>query len=494
MRSHLLSCLAAAAVACVLPAVAGAATLDADGSGNLTFGLPGDANGLIVDTSACEGLGFGTCIHLSELSGELIQISAAAQAYCDHTPGSPGDTAECAVPPQLTANLGAGDDVFRADTTVGSRLVVNGGDGNDQIKGGAGNDSLHGQAGNDAVAGRGGNDTIDGGDGIDIIESQVDSETPDRGTTPFNSPTTGADSLGADTLIGGPGRDNLSYSPIEPLPGGIAISLDGRANDGHGGGDNVGSDIEVIHGSPGDDTIVGDEARNELDGREGNDTVSGRGGDDLVTGYNGNDRLYGEAGADTVYGYSDDDTVDGGPGRDQIDGDAPPGLITVRVGNDTLLAADGELDGVRCGLGADIATVDAGDVTDGCEQLDVRGTGSSSGANGGGGGAGPGVAAWSVETIGRLRLRTALRKGIRLKLQCAGRCRVTISLTYRRRVVARGRHALPRAGSKTVQLKFTRQGRKRLRRVKSARLVLRVTVTDAAGATDRRSAGLVVTR
>ena len=61
--------------------------------------------------------------------------------------------------------------------------------------------------------------------------------------------------MGADTYVGGPGADALW---LTAHPGGIAITLDGSANDGNQGeGDNVGADIEEIQGTNGNDVFTG---------------------------------------------------------------------------------------------------------------------------------------------------------------------------------------------------------------------------------------------
>ena len=54
---------------------------------------------------------------------------------------------------------------------------------------------------------------------------------------------------GADGLQGGGGADDVGYGKRNA---GIAVSLDGVANDGEAGeGDNVGTDVETVSGGSG---------------------------------------------------------------------------------------------------------------------------------------------------------------------------------------------------------------------------------------------------
>jgi N-acetylglucosamine-6-sulfatase len=104
--------------------------------------------------------------------------------------------------------------------------------------------------------------------------------------------------------------------------------------------------------------IAGNERANLLRGtvyydnicaNAGSDRIEARSGDDLIAAGRGNDLVYGEGGNDRIYG---------GLGLDRIYGG---------IGRDVVYAADGRRDIVRCGDGLDIATVDRGDITSGCE-------------------------------------------------------------------------------------------------------------------------------
>jgi Ca2+-binding RTX toxin-like protein len=91
---------------------------------------------------------------------------------------------------RVTVDGGAGNDVINGagQLNAATRLILQGGVGNDTITGGAGNDTLSGSDGADNMSGGAGADTLDGGNANDNLN--------------------GGD--GGDTLIGGDGNDNLS--------------------------------------------------------------------------------------------------------------------------------------------------------------------------------------------------------------------------------------------------------------------------------------------
>ena len=92
-----------------------------------------------------------------------------------------------------------------------------------------------------------GNDTMTGGSGQDTFVS---------GT-------------GADVLKGGIGYDTADYS-ARTAP--LTVSLDGVANDGEAGeGDNVQTDVEVVTGGAGGDTLDGGLGADDLYGGAGNE-------------------------------------------------------------------------------------------------------------------------------------------------------------------------------------------------------------------------------
>src|SRR5689334_7301242 len=201
----------------------------------------------------------------------------------------------------LTANGTAGNDDLRVDLASNGKLsvtlngvsqgqfdpaavssiVLNGLDGDDQLRVGSNvrGARLNGGNGNDALTGGTGNDTLDGGAGNDVLDGKQ----------------------GADVYIGGLGFDNADYR-FETAN--LVLSLDGVANEqgGNAQGDNLGTDVERIISGSGSDRITGSNADNPITGRDGNDTIFGLGGNDSLDGDAGNDSLDGGAGNDVLTG------------------------------------------------------------------------------------------------------------------------------------------------------------------------------------------------
>ena len=75
---------------------------------------------------------------------------------------------------RVIARLGAGDDTFAARRSMRTRMTIDGGAGNDDLRGGAGADRIDGGAGDDRIRGGDGADTLVGGAGRDVIHA-VDS-------------------------------------------------------------------------------------------------------------------------------------------------------------------------------------------------------------------------------------------------------------------------------------------------------------------------------
>jgi hypothetical protein len=364
-------------------------------------------------------------------------------------------------------STGGGDD----NVTGGSAAdVIHGGEGADRLIGGPGNDEVFGDGGPDRPGGGAGDDLVDGGEGDDLLErTGTPSITNDKGE-------------GADRYVGGPGTDQLV---LDAHAAGMAISIDGQANDGAAGeGDNVGADIESILGSPVGDVFQGGPAADNFNGGGGNDEIHGNAGDDLLNGGSGDDKLFGEAGADKVEGSNGSDTVDGGPGQDGIFGDTAACSVFCAFDADVIFARDGERDVVDCGGGADQATVDEVDVVAYCSTV-LRAAG-----GGGGGGAPPPpppAAAATLTTTGAARIRT----GVPLAVTCPASCRFSVSLTVSARTARRHRLASTRlgtasgtllqAGRKATRLRLSAKARRRLRRARSVSGTLRLKATDAAG-------------
>ena len=205
--------------------------------------------------------------------------------------GSGGDdslTIDPGVPASISASI-QGD--------VGSDLVVGGpGDDNltgapadtprphDVVLGGAGDDALtsgvelHGGPGSDLlIASVCAGQDVDGGGGIDSVSFARQLYLP-----------------GVEAEIGGiAGLAPVTHGK-HPTPGGCPTEFSLLPT-------YIRNSIESIEGSPKDDVLIGNAARNILLGRGGDDRVLGQGGDDFLVGGTGRDELLGGPGPDRLY-------------------------------------------------------------------------------------------------------------------------------------------------------------------------------------------------
>ena len=219
----------------------------------------------------------------------------------------------------------ANDGLGAVTDNVAGFEILRGGSGADTLTGGGGVKELQGAEGVDTLNGGGDGETLLGGDGNDVLNAGGGDDLLDGGT-------------GKDVLNGGEGVDFANYAARF---NGVAVTLDGLANDGETGeADNV--QTEGVYGG------------------EGDDTLTGAGGADLLRGGNGNDRIDGAAG---------DDALDGGPGRD---------TLISGTGSDALDAADGEADTLTCDTRTGKSVLaDAGvDALDSCADPATLGSGS----------------------------------------------------------------------------------------------------------------------
>ena len=285
-------------------------------------------------------------------------------------------------------DLRDGDDFAVVGANVAPTTML-GGDDDDNLTSDNGADAMLGGEGDDVLDdsgdGAGGADTIDGGGGADQLFL----------------------GRGNDTVNGGAGADTVELGSDDDT-----VRLDDLANDGQGAeAKNLHSDLEVVDGGGGGDTLFGNGAANTLLGGAGNDVIDGGAGDDTLEGDGGADDLAGGQGSDTVSypeaaaqritldGVRDDgaagedntradienvaagpgndvvvgnasaNALDGGPGDDRLDGGAGVDAFLGGTGADTILARDGLREGVDCGADADGGEADTIDELAGCEAV-----------------------------------------------------------------------------------------------------------------------------
>ena len=194
------------------------------------------------------------------VSGDSYVFDEAARSV-SADPGctaNPDGTASCPVSGTVVISVALGDEDDRlVASSIGARVLVNGGPGADTATTGTGDDTFDGE---------GGRDTFDGGPGDDVLQGGVD----------------------ADTLTGGAGFDLVDYSDrlaAEP----VTVTLDDQANDGEPGENDAITTVEDITGGGGDDRLTGDAFYNVLTGTGGNDTIDPAGGEDVASGESGDD-------------------------------------------------------------------------------------------------------------------------------------------------------------------------------------------------------------
>jgi Ca2+-binding RTX toxin-like protein len=204
-----------------------------------------------------------------------------------------------------------GDDGARNEhDTIGTDVeVLSGGDGADRLVGTNRADVLVGARGNDTLIGGGGNDVLAGEQGRDHLNGGAGNDTLAGDDAAYGTPV-------ADVLIGGSGRDKVSYSDYTKP---VTVDLDGAARDDGQAGehDTVGADVEDLDGGAGSDRLTGNAAANTIYPGGGNNIVHGGPGNDIIEGGDGRDRFYGEAGDDELSGQDDGqsdfaDLLDGG--------------------------------------------------------------------------------------------------------------------------------------------------------------------------------------
>jgi Ca2+-binding RTX toxin-like protein len=262
-----------------------------------------------------------------------------------------GGTASCAdsVVDDVVVNAGAGNDTL-SDTRGGAggdTDTLNGGADNDTLtqnsfccstfmNGGSGDDILN--AGTGAfgyTAGGGeGNDTFNGSSqDSDSFIAEPGSDTYHGGTRTPSGPFDIVDDPATYQLYSA--DDFINYGPRTDA---LNVSLDDQPNDGSAGeGDNVGSDVEVVFGGTGNDTLTAGGSAVRLYGDSGDDALVGGPSDDLLNGGEGNDNLAGNAGNDYINDgdftesiqdpgdppqpAAGNDRLDGGAGNDDLDAD-----------------------------------------------------------------------------------------------------------------------------------------------------------------------------
>jgi Ca2+-binding RTX toxin-like protein len=269
-------------------------------------------------------------------------------------------------PAGINASLRTGRATGHGTDVLRNLEQLLGGPFDDRLIGDNAGNTLPGNGGNDTVLAKGGDDFVSGGDGD-------------------------------DTIKGGQGFDFLDHyfiiADFGQGPGPVTVDL--VAGTVTGQGSDLISNIEGANGTPGNDTLIGnDENNNFVQTFEGDDNIQGAGGNDLIDGGDGNDTLDGGPGVDlvghldhtvavtinlstgTAVGDGSDvllgfEAVLGSFDNDTITGDANANLLMGAPGDDAINGLDGddELLGEGFGFppGDGDDTLDGGDGNDACD-------------------------------------------------------------------------------------------------------------------------------
>ncbi|MHC1765336.1 MAG: SdrD B-like domain-containing protein [Verrucomicrobiia bacterium] len=250
----------------------------------------------------------------------------------------------------VVLDAGEGDD-FLDFRGIRTKVVVNGGEGNDTIylSDGAGSKAYGGNGADTITASAEPTATgviIYGGNGNDILTGgsaaiQIRGDEFERGT-------------GRDTIVGSPENDSL-----------------------YGGGD-----VDTIDGGGGDDYVEGNEGNDVIEGGDGNDFVLAGAGADQVRGSGDNDVLHGGPGDDQLFGGSGNDLLLGGDGADAVYGHGGSDLL---IGDQAeWIGEEGGGLAIRRENRIDLALLLAAIPTTGIAVSDLHGTGNDFLVGGGG--------------------------------------------------------------------------------------------------------------
>jgi Ca2+-binding RTX toxin-like protein len=277
---------------------------------------------------------------------------------------------------RIVVNAGGGDDEVRIreandaeQFTNQETTTLNGQGGKDQLIGARNGETLSGGAGNDSLLNEGAGDVFLGGDGADTFIGRV--------------------GAGHNSIDGGAGNDRVRMTGSSSL--GETIEIEPLAATGHVGvDDNAGTKHDLValetlevltfDGNDRLDVRPGINLNLDIDAGDGNDLIFAGDGDDTLAGGNGNDAIGGGSGDDVLTGGPQSDIVAGnlgddelvwndGDGNDKIEGDGGSDLLDVN-GGAAAERFDVSASGGRLRVFRDVASValDAGAV----ERLSIE--------------------------------------------------------------------------------------------------------------------------
>ena len=249
---------------------------------------------------------------------------------------------------------------------------------------------LFGAGGDDTLDGAGGDDTIYGGPGADTLSGGTGADLVDGGSGNDTLVVNDSASFAGETLAGGSGTDTLrvtdtvasqqfvltqaSVSGIERLEFGSTTGnfayvylVQGQFGAGFSAalavvGSALADQLEISMTSAGTFSLAGFSFTNwsvsdlvVVGGTTGADTIVGSTGRDWLLGSGGDDTLTGGDGADDLRGMEENDSLSGGEGVDWLQGDAGDDSLLGGNANDTLIGGAGA-DALDGGAGVDLVS------------------------------------------------------------------------------------------------------------------------------------------
>jgi Ca2+-binding RTX toxin-like protein len=225
-----------------------------------------------------------------------------------------------------------------------------------------------------------GNDTIRGGSQADYISTKGGNDIIDAGAR-----VSGSD---IDVVDGGDGTDTLIVDVSgETLNTSVGTSASPtffvRSDSGNYFVDAYNMEILRFNGGSGADTASGGADRDTLSGAVGDDVLSGGGAADVLNGDNGNDTLNGGDGKDVLDGGKQNDILRGGGDADTLTGGVGLDVFDYDARLDsTVASADTIQDFTRGQDHIDFRDMDANSHTDGFQHFTFIGSGAFTGVGG----------------------------------------------------------------------------------------------------------------
>jgi|GEM_PF-1320912 len=306
----------------------------------------GDGNDIITDAGGINTLQFGEGISRSDLEFNAINFGSDLKISFKSTPHDSVIINRISIKNIKFANgeilklsdidnikiMGTeGNDVIRAG--INTPHIIEGGNGNDDIRANNYTKSINGGKGNDWLNGGEGNDTyiFNEGDGSDVIYDTSGIDTLKFGINIRKEdlkfkrdPNKLVISVKEDS---GMLRDSITLENFYSINSGITHNNTVRTiSFADGSVYNLDDMLKSALPSPTDRADI-------LYLSDGNDTFDAGLGNDIIWGGYGDDVIYGNEGNDTIYGDNGNDTLIGGKGDDKLEG---------RRGDDTYIFNKGD--------------------------------------------------------------------------------------------------------------------------------------------------------